>query len=317
VRIPRFLAVASTIGTGAALALPGVAAARDTAPPSAAHQVAHAVSTPVRGGTPDGVAGKGKPGGGGSGGPTKSNGINYHGGPVMHTGVNAYVIWYGNWTGDSATTILPTLFNGLSGSPYYNINTTYYDGSSRIVPNHVTLAGQTTDAYSQGSTNLSDNQIASVVSSAITSGRLPKDDAGVYFVLTSVDVTKSGFLTQYCGWHTHGAIAGIDAKFSFVGNPGTNSACSVQTSNSPNGNVGADAMASVIAHELEEAATDPDLNAWYDHRGYENADKCAWTFGTTYTTSNGSKANMTLAGRDFLIQRNWVNAAGGYCSLSY
>ena len=42
-------------------------------------------------------------------------------------------------------------------------------------------------------------------------------------------------------------------------------------------------MASVIAHELEEAATDPDLNAWYDSRGYENADKCAWTFGTTYT----------------------------------
>ena len=41
-------------------------------------------------------------------------------------------------------------------------------------------------------------------------------------------------------------------------------------------------MVSVIAHELEEAATDPDLNAWYDNRGYENADKCAWTFGTTY-----------------------------------
>ena len=41
-------------------------------------------------------------------------------------------------------------------------------------------------------------------------------------------------------------------------------------------------MASIIAHELEEAVTDPDLNAWYDTRGYENADKCAWTFGTTH-----------------------------------
>jgi hypothetical protein len=136
-------------------------------------------------------------------------------------------------------------------------------------------------------------------------------------VLPSVDVTKSGFLTQYCGWHAHGTIAGADVKYSFVGNPGTNAACSVQTSASPNDNVGADAMASVIAHELEEAATDPDLNAWYDRRGYENADKCSWTFGTTYTTSNGSKANMTLGGRDFLIQRNWVNASGGYCSLAY
>jgi hypothetical protein len=42
-------------------------------------------------------------------------------------------------------------------------------------------------------------------------------------------------------------------------------------------------MASIIAHELEEAATDPDLNAWYDRRGMENADKCAWTFGSTST----------------------------------
>jgi len=35
--------------------------------------------------------------------------------------------------------------------------------------------------------------------------------------------------------------------------------------------------------ELEEATTDPGLNAWYDVRGYENADKCAWSFGTSRT----------------------------------
>ena len=76
-------------------------------------------------------------------------------------------------------------------------------------------------------------------------------------------------------------------------------------------------MASIIAHELEEATTDPDLNAWYDRRGYENADKCAWTFGTTYTAANGAMANMKLGARDYLIQQNWVNAGGGYCALSY
>ena len=48
-------------------------------------------------------------------------------------------------------------------------------------------------------------------------------------------------------------------------------------------------MASIIAHELEEATTDPDLNAWYDRRGEENADKCAWTLpGATSTAGNGS-----------------------------
>jgi hypothetical protein len=94
------------------------------------------------------------------------------------------------------------------------------------------------------------------------------------------------------------------------------SACEAQTT-SPNGNAGADAMASVIAHELEEAVTDPNLNAWYDTRGAENADKCAWTFGTVSSASNGSFYNMILGARQYLIQRNWVNASGGYCALSF
>ena len=41
-------------------------------------------------------------------------------------------------------------------------------------------------------------------------------------------------------------------------------------------------MVSVMSHELEEAVSDPLLNAWYDSNGEESADKCAWTFGTTY-----------------------------------
>ena len=84
-----------------------------------------------------------------------------------------------------------------------------------------------------------------------------------------------------------------------------------------NGNAGADAMASIIAHEAEEATTDPLLNAWYDRRGYENADKCAWTFGAVSTASNGSKYNVVLGGKQYLIQQNWVNASGGYCSMKY
>ena len=79
----------------------------------------------------------------------------------------------------------------------------------------------------------------------------------------------------------------------------------------------ADAMASIVAHELEEATTDPDLNAWYDTQGYENADKCAWTFGTQQTAANGSKYNMIINGMEYLVQRNWVNASGGFCALSF
>jgi hypothetical protein len=254
------------------------------------------------------------------------NGIDYHGGPVMLSNpTNVYYIWYGNWSGNSAPTILTDFANSIGGSPYYNINTTYYNGSGSHVVNSAGLAGSVlpdTPDYSQG-TALSDSAVGAIVANAITSGKVPSDPNGVYFVLTSADVNEtSGFCTQYCAWHTHGKLNGTDIKYGFVGNPDRcPSACSMQTT-SPNGNAGADGMANLIAHELVESVSDPDLNAWYDKRGMENADKCAWTFGTTSTLSNGSKYNITLVNllgetRNYLIQRNWVNASGGYCALSY
>jgi hypothetical protein len=246
--------------------------------------------------------------------------ISYHGGPVMLGTTNVYYIWYGNWSGNSATTILTDFANSVGGSPWFNINTTY-TSLAGVVANSVRYAGSTTDNYSQG-TSLSDNAISAVVSAALSSNRLPKDANGVYFVLTSKDVTaSSGFCTQYCGWHTYGTYkdqtSSTIIKYSFVGNPDRcPTSCEAQ-STGPNGNAGADGMASIIAHELSEAVTDPQLNAWYDKRGYENADKCAWTFGSTSTAPNGGKYNVTLGSRNYLIQQNWVNASGGFCAKSY
>jgi hypothetical protein len=249
---------------------------------------------------------------GGGGHHSSGNGISYHGGPVMTGTPNVHFIWYGNWSGNSATSLLPTEVSGLSGSTYEAINGTYYNGSNVHVSGTMSYAGSTNDSYSQG-TALSDSAIISIVSATN-----PTDTNGLYFVLTSSDVDEtSGFCTQYCGWHDHTTINGRDIKYAFVGNPDRcPSACEDQTT-SPNGNAGADGMASIIAHESEEAISDPDLNAWYDSRGSENADKCAWTFGTESTASNGSKYNVTLGGKQFLIQQNWVNASGGYCSMHY
>jgi len=262
--------------------------------------------------------------GGGGGGPTStSNGINYHGGPVMTGGTTLHYIWYGDWSyNPAAATILNNLASSLGGSPYFNINTTYYDGSNTKVSNAVN--GGSTYNYTVGgsgySTALSDTDVQNIVQQAIqASGETAPNPNDVYVVLTSKDVNEtSGFCTQYCGWHTHAKILGIDTKFAFVGDAARcPSACSAQTASSPNNNIGADAMASVIAHETDEMVTDPNLNAWYDHRGYENADKCAWKFGTVSTATNGSYYNMILGGMDYLIQQNWENANGGNCVLSY
>ena len=257
------------------------------------------------------VRGEAKPGGSGGGHHSSSNGIDYHGGPLLTAGPNVHIIWYGNWSsGDQA--ILTNLAQNLGGSPYFNINSTYYNGSNVHVANHVSYAGSAADNYSRG-TSLSDSDIE-----AIVAAQNPTDTNGVYMVVTAADVDEtSGMCTQYCGWHTDATINGRDIKYAFIGNPARcPSACTNGTA-APNGSVGADGAASIFSHELEEATTDPDLNAWYDRRGEENADKCAWTFGATYTTSNGGTANMNLGGRDYLIQQNWVNGGGGYCAKSY
>src|SRR5215813_10888712 len=258
-----------------------------------------------------------------SGAVVTGNGISYHGGPVMKASpVPVYFIWYGNWTNgphasDSQTTInlLNSLFSsgGIGGSGYEGINTTYGDNSGNV-SGGLQLTQSTFDNYSRG-TRLTDSGVQSVVSSAISSGRLPKDTNGIYFVLTSSDVRESsGFCTRYCGWHTSGTISGSDIKYSFVGNPDRcPNACEAQTT-SPNGDSGADGMASIMAHESEEAASDPDLNAWYDSSGAENADKCAWKFGPLSTAGNGSKYNQTFGSTNWLIQMNWENSRGGGCA---
>jgi len=241
-----------------------------------------------------------------------------HGGQVLFGTVNVYLIWYGNWNqsngSDNATgqQLVRTFLGNVGNSPYYNINTTYSG-----VSGNVTLKGEITDTGSQG-TRLSDSRVKAIVSNAITSGKLPQDTNGLYFVLTSSNVSESsGFCSRYCGWHTAGTISGLDIKYSFVGNANRClSGCAAQTI-SPNGNAGVDGMMSVIAHELEETASDPDLNAWYDSSGAENADKCAWTFGSHQTLlPSGAYYNMSLGGKNWLIQRN-LDASDNKCYVSY
>lgn len=248
---------------------------------------------------------------------TRGNGISYHGGPIITGTVDIYYIWYGNWGTNTAKTILPDFISHLGGSSYEHINTTYYNGSGTHVSGNISYKGAySTSAYL--GTSLSDAQILQVVSDTLGGGHLPYDANAIYFVLTSKEVTaSSGFCTQYCGWHTSGSTSKGKVRYAFVGNPDRCITSCAAQSTSPNGNAGADGMASIIAHESEEAISDPDINAWYDSRGEENADKCAWTFGTEKTASNGSKYNLTVGSRNYLIQQNWVNASGGYCAMSY
>jgi hypothetical protein len=249
--------------------------------------------------------------------------LNHHG-PVMTT-PTPYLIWYGNWNQSNGSDtpagqqLVRDFIFGDSNSPYFQINTTYGGPSGGINYSGVEGVNETTVAAS--GTKLTDNGVANIVANAINAGKLPKDSNGIYFVLTSSNIAKTGFCSQYCGWHTNGALGGTDIKYAFVGNANRClNACAAQTI-SPNGNAGVDGMVSVIAHELEEATTDPDLNAWYDSSGAENADKCAWTFGQNQSVlPSGAYYNMALprptgGTRNYLIQRN-LSAIDNKCYLN-
>jgi len=251
------------------------------------------------------------------------NGMNYNGGPVLKGNpVPIYIIWYGNWngTGSNTQTTVNTIdallaAGSLGGSGYELINSTYGDNTGNVSGNLV-LSKQVFDTGSQG-TRLRNNRISAAISAQLTSGALPTDPNGVYLFLTSSNVSEQGFCSSFCGFHTRQTLNGADIKWAFIGNSDRcPSGCEIQTTgpNSPAPGIGgADGMANVIGHESEEAISDPDLNAWFDAAGNENADKCNFRFGTTQTASNGARFNQTFGGHNWMIQMNWENSRGGGC----
>ena len=187
------------------------------------------------------------------------------------------------------------------------------------VAKSVTLSAATTAAIATSkSLTVAAPSTQMIVDNVIRAGTFAADSAGLYFVFTDPSVTVSGFGTSFCGYHgyftpTTGTAPVV--QYSFVGNPNKYmTGCAAQTT-SPNGSAPADAMASVTAHELVEAVSDPLLNAWFDSAGNENADKCAWVFGTT-TPSGAGSANVTIGSANYLIQQNWDPLLSGCYSAA-
>lgn len=251
---------------------------------------------------------------------TGDNGIQYHGGPVMQSPIRLALIWYGTWN-DSQKNIIRTFVSDLNGSPWFGMNLGYYGSDGGAVTNLVAVQSELNDPnYSLGH-DLTEGSIQQLSLNALSQDGGTFDQDAIYMVLGSSDVTQTiqgyGFCSSFCGWHNYQPNGPVAMKYAFIGNPSSclyN--CAWQDTVSPNGNVGVDAMLSVIAHELSETATDPEISAWYDDTtGMENADKCAWTFGKIITLENGAQINMTVNNHNYLVQQNWINANGGRCGM--
>ncbi|MEO8634095.1 MAG: PKD domain-containing protein [Gemmatimonadales bacterium] len=269
---------------------------------------------------------------GGVGG--QATGILYHGGPIIPQTKVAVIYWANSTiyaggpaagtvgTGAQDGSLVGHFLRNFAPSPYFNINSTYTDlvGGGHTVQNSVTYtqywADNTGVPPANGST-VTNATIQAEINKGFTNGSLTYDPQTIYAVFTLGNTNLGGgFGSQYCAYHGKYTFNGnvvIFAAQPYVGQ--FLAGCSNSTA-SPNNDAAADAVINVLAHEVEEAATDPQLNAWFDAQGAENADKCAWTFGATYNNGTGL-ANMNLGGKDFLIQQNWVNSGNGGCLLAF
>jgi hypothetical protein len=256
----------------------------------------------------------------------------YNGGPVISGTPDVYFIWYGNWSStDSASTILPSFVQTLSGTAYLGTEMTMAGDGLVNFDGSVSVSSSLNASLYLGGLSNPTSQIKSIVQSVLAAGLLGYDPNGIYDVLTAPGLYVSGFNTKFCGFHgsTNWGKGSLGTQYGFIGDPTLSQTGCYAQSTSPNGNLGADAMASVIAHELIETVTDPTGTAWWDSKrrsstyGDEDADMCAWNFGTTNATASGARYNYTSStGADFLLQQEWVNTGGGlgynggHCGMS-
>ncbi len=256
----------------------------------------------------------------------------YNGGPIVPAEHAVSIYWSSSTiysggptpgttgTGSADGSLVGYFLSHLGGSSYYNINTTYTDtvGGGHTVANALSYTGYWADNVSapSGSQAVSDAAIQSEIINGFTSGKIAYDPSTVYAVFSSGSVNLGGgAFTQYCAYHGEFTWNGNVVLYAAMPyDQAAPNACS--WGSYPNNDPGADSEVNTLAHELEEANTDPQLNAWYDSSGYENGDECAWIFGTA--NLSGGLANITVGAKNFMVQENWLNVTnGGQCLQGY
>ncbi len=290
----RLIGTVAALVCATAIAVAGGASAAQ-GPPSIA-------AGPAFGYVPSHNANAARPGGGGH-----VMQLQWHNGPVMHSTSVVPVFWGSGWSNSTFVsdkiTGLDYFYSHVGGTPYLHTNSEYTDGSGNVNTTSVTKASaDKTDFNATPSGAPSTNAVLAEV--AKVTGNNPVPNA--YYPVYSDQPRGSA---GYCAWHSSGTINGIRVQFGFFfaldGDPGCDPGAPANLGRSQ----GLSALANVSGHELSEMLTDPQLNAWYDQKGSENSDKCAWTFGGL----------VTIGSQSWKIQGNWSNAAAvsnsGYANV--
>ena len=241
----------------------------------------------------------------------------YHKGPVLDSAYVVPIYWGPTWgSNGSDNQIASSLTNyidgngaadlgfGLTGE--YNVITQYYEtGPLYIKKSNLGGLGGALYDNSNPPTNVTDADLQAEVLKM--TGNAPRTDTVYEVFLPASSYSSSGSATScggpqltYCAYHGNFNHSGLDVKYASMPYPSCGGCQSSGFSTTQN-------FEHFISHETREAVTDEDGNAWYDRRGYEADDKCAWS-PTPFTDSS---TGINLDGTAFAYQYEWSNANSG------
>lgn len=236
--------------------------------------------------------------------------MTWHGGNVMYTSITLPIFWGTNWqkssfAGDKISG-LQSFYKGEGGSGYAGTSDEYTDAGGHVTSGS-TYFGSLTDFSAAVNNANRTTPILNEVCKVLAANNIAPVSNGYYPVYTDTPRGHAGF----CAWHSWGSCNGVNVQFAFFFSLDGDAGCDPEDSSGLHSQ-GLAALANVSGHELSEARTDPRGSAWYDSSGAENADKCAWVFGTPLLKFTN--------GTEWKIQGNWSNAAytagAGYANSS-
>ena len=235
------------------------------------------------------IPGWARPGGGGA------QNISYHGGPTITSAKVVSIFWGSEWGTNAHPSVLAqdtmAFFANFGTTPEYNV-ITQYSGIQQTNLTNTFWVDSTNPP-----TNATDAAVqAEVVKYLNTNAGGVADSSTIYEVfLPSTSYASFGTSDScggpnlvFCAYHSNFANGSVDVKYASMPYPSC-SGC-----HASGFTVDKD-FQHFACHETREAVTDPDGTAWYDRRGNEADDKCAWSpapfigtggFGYQYEWSN-------------------------------
>jgi hypothetical protein len=238
--------------------------------------------------------------------------LTYHNGPVMPTAYVVAIFWGPSWGSGADNAISKSLWTYIAGGSSakgygltgeYNVITQYYQSGPKYIQQS-NLGSGNTALYDSSTppTNITDAAIQAEVLKMTNNA--PRTDTIYEVFLPSTSYSSDGSADscggpnlQYCAYHGNFSHSGSDVKYASMPYPSCGGCQSSGFSVTQN-------FEHFISHETREAVTDPDGTGWYDRRGYEADDKCAWTPTPFTDSANGKNGDGTA----FAYQYEWSNA---------